>query len=110
MPTLEMVLSSHNYVIGDTTMYIIPIKDFKDTAKISALCHEVDEPVHVTKNGYPDLVVMSSEVYEQLHGQAEAYQQMIISRLLVSVDDLKRGEKGEPAKNVIDELRGKYGL
>lgn len=91
-------------------MNIIPIKDLKDTAKISALCHKEDEPVYVTKNGYPDLVIMSSEVYEQLHEQAEAYRQMLVSRLMASVEDLKRGEKGEPAKDVLDELRGKYGL
>ena len=43
---------------------IIPIRDLKDTAKISELCHSSDEPVFITKNGYDDMVIMSSKVYE----------------------------------------------
>lgn len=37
---------------------IIPIRDLKDTAAISRMCSESDEPVYVTKNGYGDLVIM----------------------------------------------------
>ena len=44
---------------------IIPIKDLKNTAEISRLCYESDEPVFVTKNGYGHLVVMSAERYER---------------------------------------------
>lgn len=43
---------------------IIPIRDLKDTTKISELCHSLDEPVYITKNGYDDMVIMSSEVYK----------------------------------------------
>ena len=34
---------------------IIPIKELKDTAKISEMCHENDGPIYVTKNGYGDM-------------------------------------------------------
>jgi prevent-host-death family protein len=45
---------------------IIPIRDLKNTSKISDLCREVQEPIFVTKNGYGDMVVMSVKTYEEL--------------------------------------------
>lgn len=43
---------------------IIPIKDLRNTTEISNLAHKEQEPIFVTKNGYSDLVVMSSELYD----------------------------------------------
>ena len=43
---------------------IIPIRDLKNTARMSELCHGSDEPIFITKNGYSDLVVMSAELYD----------------------------------------------
>lgn len=45
---------------------IIPITDLRNTTKISEFCHERNEPVFITKNGYSDLVIMSMEAYEAL--------------------------------------------
>ncbi|MCD8203527.1 MAG: NAD(+) synthase [Coprobacillus sp.] len=45
---------------------IIPIKDLRDTNKISEACHSSNEPLFITKNGYADLVVMSDEYYRSL--------------------------------------------
>ena len=36
---------------------IIPIKDLKNTSNISEMCHSIDEPVFITKNGYGDMVI-----------------------------------------------------
>lgn len=33
--------------------------------EISKLCHERNEPVYITKNGYNDLVILSNEAYEK---------------------------------------------
>ena len=44
---------------------IIPIRDLKDTAKISEMVHESDEPIFVTKNGYGDMAIMSMKAYEE---------------------------------------------
>ena len=52
---------------------IVPIKELKNTNRISQMCHETGEPIYVTKNGYGDLVVMSMEAYENLHFQSEVY-------------------------------------
>ncbi len=44
---------------------IIPIKDLRNTSEISEIAHREQEPIFVTKNGYSDLVVMSSELYDK---------------------------------------------
>ena len=67
---------------------IIPIKDLKDTAAVSDLCHRVDEPVFITKNGYGDKVLMSIEISEA---------------------QIKSG-KTKDAKKALKSVRDKYGL
>ena len=42
-----------------------PISELKNTTSISNLCHEVKEPIFITKNGHIDLVIMSVETYER---------------------------------------------
>ena len=53
---------------------IIPIKDLKNTAEISELCHRSEEPVYITKNGYGDMVIMSIENYERAMKKLRMYQ------------------------------------
>ena len=45
--------------------HIIPIRDLKDTAAISQMCNESNEPIYITKNGYGDMVIMSMKAYEE---------------------------------------------
>ena len=44
---------------------IMPIRDLRNTSKISEIAHKMQEPIFITKNGYSDLVVMSAELYER---------------------------------------------
>ena len=44
---------------------IMPIRDLRNTSKISEIAHKIQEPIFITKNGYSDLVVMSAELYER---------------------------------------------
>ena len=44
---------------------IMPIKDLRNTSEISDMAHRTQEPIFITKNGYSDLVVMSSELYDK---------------------------------------------
>lgn len=44
---------------------IMPIKELRRTSEISEIAHKEQEPIFITKNGYSDLVVMSSELYDQ---------------------------------------------
>ena len=41
------------------------IKDLRNTNEISKVAHREQEPIFITKNGYSDLVVMSSELYDK---------------------------------------------
>ena len=46
---------------------IMPIKDLRNTTEISNIAHKEQEPIFITKNGYSDLVVMSSAIRELDH-------------------------------------------
>ncbi|MCI8722242.1 MAG: type II toxin-antitoxin system Phd/YefM family antitoxin [Ruminococcus sp.] len=81
---------------------IIPIKELKNTSKISDMCHKADEPIYITKNGYGDMVIMSIEMYEHTMRKNLMYQDVEISE--------KQIEKGrtKDAKAALAELRKKY--
>ena len=83
---------------------IIPIRDLKDTNAISAKCHETDEPIFVTKNGYGDMVIMSMKVYEEKLNNAR-----ILSDLAVAENDIRYG-KVRNAFDVLKDTREKYGI
>ena len=44
---------------------IMPIRDLRKTNEISEIAHKEQQPIFITKNGYSDLVVMSSELYDR---------------------------------------------
>ena len=52
---------------------IIPIKELKNIAEISDMCHKSEEPIYVTKNGYGDMVIMSMENYENTMNRIAMY-------------------------------------
>lgn len=78
-------------------MQILPIKELKNTAKISQLCNTDNQPIFITKNGYSDLVVMSMKTYEEQQGAFIA-----LSRLL---DD---NDKTVDGKTAMEQLRRIY--
>ena len=83
---------------------IIPIKDLKDTASISELCHSIDEPIYITKNGYGDMVLMSMEVFEAMRKKWEVY-----SDIELSEEQMKQG-KTKDARKALASVREKYGV
>lgn len=66
---------------------IIPIRDLKNTSEISQMCHESDEPIFVTKNGYGDLVIMSMKMYEEKMFMSDVYR-----KLDAAEEQLKEGK------------------
>ncbi|MGL5434601.1 MAG: type II toxin-antitoxin system Phd/YefM family antitoxin [Lachnospiraceae bacterium] len=52
---------------------IIPIKELRDTTAISEACHNTEEPIFITKNGYGDMVIMSLETFEKNSGMSDFY-------------------------------------
>lgn len=83
---------------------IIPIKELKDTTKISELCHASSEPIYITKNGYGDMVVMSMETYEATIRRDQIYKELEISEKQVAEG------KTRPAKEALADLRVKCEL
>lgn len=78
---------------------IIPIKDLKNTSEISQKCHETDEPIFITKNGYGDMVIMSIDVYEKLQIKLDVY-----NKLAEAEEDVKQG-RTQDAFEFLKELR-----
>jgi PHD/YefM family antitoxin component YafN of YafNO toxin-antitoxin module len=88
-------------------MQMVPVKELKDSARISRLCHESGEPVHVTKNGYADMVIMSAEAFEAMEARARLGR--TVELVQEGVDAVSRGECRD-AFEAVASLRGKYGL
>lgn len=44
---------------------IMSIKALRNTTEISRIAYKEQEPIFITKNGYSDLVIMSSELYDK---------------------------------------------
>lgn len=83
---------------------IIPIRDLKNTTALSAMCHDMGEPIFVTKNGYSDLVVMSAEVYDKA-----VFMQDVFMKLDEAEKDIAQG-RVKDAKGSMKQLRQKYGI
>lgn len=87
-----------------TMPQIIPIRDLKNTTDISQMCHELSEPIYVTKNGYGDMVIMSMKTYEEKLFLADVY-----SKLAEAETEVKEG-KVLDARKGLNALRERYGL
>ena len=83
---------------------IVPIRDLKNTTAISSLCHEDEEPIFVTKNGYGDMVLMSMETYEKSLFLANIY-----GKLEEAKDDMRNGRYSS-VEDAISRIREKHGL
>ncbi len=81
---------------------IIPIRDLRDTTKLSEMCNASNEPIFVTKNGYGDMVVMSMTAYEKRLAQVEMYMKIMEGKAQADRGELVDG----PA--AIAKLREKY--
>ena len=83
---------------------ILPIKELKNTAIISEMCHKADEPIYITKNGYGDMVLMNIELFETIQKKWSMY-----SDIEVSEHQIKEG-KTKDARKALSDLKEKYGL
>ena len=83
---------------------IIPIKELKNTSGISELCHNSNEPIYVTKNGYGDMVLMSVELFEDMQKKWSIY-----SEIATSEEQIKAG-KTKDARKSLSAVREKYDL
>lgn len=81
---------------------IIPIRDLRDTTKLSEMCNATNEPIYVTKNGYGDMVIMSMAAYEQQLARIDMYSKIMEGKAQADNGQLLDGP------SVMAKLRGKY--
>ena len=79
---------------------IVPITELRKTSEISAMCHETNGPVYITKNGYSDLVIMTVEAYER-----DLFVQEVASKLEEAEEQLRAGAECTPLEDVIARQR-----
>ena len=82
---------------------IIPIRDLRNTSEISELAHKQQEPIFITKNGYSDLVVMSSELYERF-AQINRIDQAVFE----AEKEVEKGAEPISMNRAIERLNQKY--
>ena len=85
-------------------MYIVPMRDLKNTVEIEKKCKEANGPVFITKNGYGSLVVMDIEYYQRTI--EKMYEALLIND---GIADYEAGKIVE-GKKAVAELRSKYGI
>jgi PHD/YefM family antitoxin component YafN of YafNO toxin-antitoxin module len=72
----------------------------QDYTGFAELCHSIDEPVVLTRNGEADLVVMSYEAYQRAEARVK-----LQARLMVADRQLAGGEALLEATSVFDRVR-----
>jgi PHD/YefM family antitoxin component YafN of YafNO toxin-antitoxin module len=83
---------------------IIPIRDLKNTSEISRLCHETNEPIFITKNGYGGMVIMSAQIFEE-----RMFMQDVYNKLAESESDVAAGNVKD-AKKSLKRIREKHNV
>ena len=83
---------------------IVPVRDLKDTNKISELCSRERCPIFVTKNGYGDMVIMSMAYYEETLGRNSVYEKLSKAKADVAAGRVK------PLRKVLAKQRAKFNV
>lgn len=74
-------------------------QDYNDFSKY---CHEIDEPVVLTRNGEADLVVMSHETHRRMESRIK-----LQSKLLVAEKQIAEGAELFDHDQVMERVRRK---
>ena len=82
---------------------IVPIKELRNTSEISDMAHKTQEPIFITKNGYSDLVIMSSELYDKF-----AKINRIDQAIYESEKEMEEGGASIDLDEVFEKLNRKY--
>jgi len=73
--------------------HIIPIRDLKNTGEISQLCHKINEPIYITKNGYGDMVIMSMRIFEEMMFMQDVYNKLAESEADVAAGRINNAKE-----------------
>lgn len=105
---------------------IRPCADLRNNYnEISKICHNTNKPIFITKNGYNDLVLLSTEAYENLSEEAvdkliskkfdkyykdlENFKKDIFAQIESALKEIQDG-KGIPMEQALAEMEAKYGI
>jgi PHD/YefM family antitoxin component YafN of YafNO toxin-antitoxin module len=83
---------------------IIPIKDLRDTGKMSEMCNQSNEPIFITKNGYGDMVIMSITLYEKQMAQLEMRDSILEGKAQADSGNLINGPEA------MEGIRNRHGI
>ena len=90
----------------------VPLTFLKDTASIVEFCQECGEPVFVTRNGSPEMVIMDSEFfneylrYRKEDGRLDIKRVFAIVPKTITIKDLKNtGEVSDLCSQPNDPIR-----
>lgn len=85
-------------------LQIIPIRDLKNTSKISQMCQEATEPIYITKNGYGDMVIMSVKLYEEKLFMLDVYNKLAAAEAQIAEGKVLDGDTS------LKSIREKYNV
>ena len=84
----------------------VPIRDMKDTSRFSRMVEDAGEPVTITKNGYDHLIVMTTDVFNDMNEQlAEA---KLIAKIAQAESEIMSGKMVDGEEHMA-AMREKYG-
>ena len=98
----DYILGNQN-LIGQREVMQLSIQTMENTTEISNIAHKEQEPIFITKNGYSDLVVMSSELYDKF-----ARMNRIDQAIFESEQEIANGAEAVDAEIVFAELEKKH--
>ena len=82
---------------------VIPIRDLKNTSKISNMCKSSSEPIIITKNGYGDMVIMDIDLYNRTMAELS-----IFSALKQAEVELNSKVKVKEGTDFLKNIKDKY--
>lgn len=84
---------------------IRPCADLRNNYnEISKICHETNEPVYITKNGFSDLVVLSNATYETLTQKTLQIEEERIDKLVAKHFDKHYSDFKEFKKDFFSKI------
>lgn len=84
---------------------IRPCADLRNNYnEISKICHETNEPIYITKNGFSDLVVLSNATYEMLTQKALETEEERIDKLITKQFDKHYADFEEFKKDFFSKI------
>ena len=81
---------------------ILPVNALKNTANIMKICKESPVPIVITRNGYGEAVMMSTDLFEEMFAKLQA-----ATLINSSLDEIENGAEPVDGKEFLSSMRSK---